>query len=191
MGRVSLVFDSGGNGWMGGWVGLRTRQQSMKCQVLCALRASLLFHRTDGSLLISKSGKALALWTLMNQVHSSARVVTINYNEWSASQNLKPYQHTGEVGNPWRCHPWGRQLLYCASTFFSFFRIDIANTFLPATTSLLFRNTSKAGFFMLPTSRPSHLATAFALDFSTHGTKRSTKRTFVWTWKLLLDAFGK
>ena len=59
--RVSLVFDSGGNGWMGGWVDLRTRQQSMKCQVLCALRASLFFHRTDGSLLISKSGKALAL----------------------------------------------------------------------------------------------------------------------------------
>ena len=168
---------------MGGWVDLR----NVKCFVLCA-PASFPPHWWIAAYL--EKGKGAGT---MNPNESSARVVTISYNEWSASQNLnlKPHEQTNEVHTPWKCHPWGRQLLYCASTFFSFFRIDIANTFLPATTSLLFRNTSKAGFFMLPTSSPSHLATAFTLDFSTHGTKRSTNRTFVWTWKLLWDAFGK
>ena len=53
------------NGWMG-WSENLTAQHEMS-SALCFARQPL-FHRTDGSLLILKRGKALALWTPMSQV---------------------------------------------------------------------------------------------------------------------------
>lgn len=52
-------------GWMG-WSENLTAQHEMS-SALCFARQPL-FHRTDGSLLILKRGKALALWTPMSQV---------------------------------------------------------------------------------------------------------------------------
>lgn len=52
-------------GWMG-WFENLTAQHEMS-SALCFARQPL-FHRTDGSLLILKRGKALALWTPMSQV---------------------------------------------------------------------------------------------------------------------------